>query len=1334
MMSRRVESLNESIEAHKREKYDASLERDVRAFLASMLEDPSFNTTQSDLTVLLKDGTALCKVVNKLVPGCVGRINTSMLPFKQMENISAYLKACEQLGFNRSELFDTTDLFEAKDFMKVLINVNVVKHYKEKYDAETLKKRFEDNQSRITRTAVSASSGDISLKRAAIASPAAKRVAGSAPSSPAKSPLSHSGGGYEFEPGSPIDSPSRTRPSQMSVTSLQDDIAMKEEFKYSFELEAIVRRWIEATLQEPLPFPDFGDSLVSGVVLCKLINKVQPGSVDKINNANNGYSKMENIERYLKACRAFGMRETELFNTVDLYEKKNMSGVLTHLTVLGNKVKRTAGYNGPIIEENKKAKTLWAQSLAMNDLSVEEDLSSEPTAPLIPEQQELVDWVNNQLAKASPPVAITVRNLVGDFKSGIVLIKLLECLLGSKVEIFHDEPRYLWQYIANASTALRFLTSATFEVVQGCNARDVVSGRASSIQWLLSYLRDKFDLEFLFIKILTEQGGHLPPSQGDEDVLYESDEDFSDEEMTAGDAEAGAEADAEADSDESAKHFANAKAEAERIAAAEQEAKREAEQARVRAEEARKQAAMLALKRQEEEEALARENKRLEAEAELKRRAEEAEAQRRAEEKARKRKAEEDARKKAEAAEAERKRKLEEAEMKKAAKAEAKRRAAEAEAEAALRRAQEAKREAEERARRAVEKKERKRAEKEAAAQKKAALEAEQRHLKLLEEEKRRKAAEDEARRQKEAEEAVKRAAEEAARAKKLEEEAAEAKRQAAEEAARQKAALLAAAEAEQKRKQEEAAIQKRKQEEEEEAQRLAQRAAEEEAEARRRIEALQEEARLNAEIQRKGAPPKRPPPPVPSRKKVAANDQAATAAGVGSSDGKEKPPVPPVSAKPRLKSRKNPKDIRRKPAGQEEERSFSTSSANLVEEVKLEKARYVVRKRVVSELLATEESYSTSLQTVVQKLLIPLRATKILSAKELDTVFMNIEQLSRHHTSFLEQLRARIAGDAWSDSDTVLGDLFLGPKIDFIRDYAGYLNKYNTALISMRHFSEKRPEFRRMKEVFETDLMRSSCLALDAYLIMPVQRIPRYLLLLKEMGKYTGASHPDHNLVEKALAYVKSIMDELNRNIDRDAHLRIQKIISIEDSIQGLQTELYHPDRFLVREGLVTLKITNLKDVAGGKTLKKAKANSLKQAFYLFLFNDLLVCCGKLDDSSSKSSSSSSGGGIKTSSGSTRGGGGAGAGAAQHQFSVAAIVELRTIEHVRDGPAPPHMNLVTKIDPKLVFHFVTDSQAWTLVGSGIDDKTAWVVAFAKYFTIARSTTPINDLFAPKDL
>eukprot|EP01115_Flamella_aegyptia_P001197 TRINITY_DN1192_c0_g1_i1.p1 TRINITY_DN1192_c0_g1~~TRINITY_DN1192_c0_g1_i1.p1 ORF type:complete len:97 (-),score=58.46 TRINITY_DN1192_c0_g1_i1:45-335(-) len=49
------------------------------------------------------------------------------MPFVQMENISAYLNACRDLGLAVHDLFQTVDLFEAKNMNQVVINLTALK-------------------------------------------------------------------------------------------------------------------------------------------------------------------------------------------------------------------------------------------------------------------------------------------------------------------------------------------------------------------------------------------------------------------------------------------------------------------------------------------------------------------------------------------------------------------------------------------------------------------------------------------------------------------------------------------------------------------------------------------------------------------------------------------------------------------------------------------------------------------------------------------------------------------------------------------------------------------------------------------------------------------------------------------------------------------------------------------------------------------------------------------------------------------------------------------------------------------------------------------------------
>ena len=68
----------------------------------------------------LRSGVILCKLLNGIVPGTVKKIATSSMPFKQMENISLFIRGIKKLGVHDSDCFDTNDLYKGQDIGKVV--------------------------------------------------------------------------------------------------------------------------------------------------------------------------------------------------------------------------------------------------------------------------------------------------------------------------------------------------------------------------------------------------------------------------------------------------------------------------------------------------------------------------------------------------------------------------------------------------------------------------------------------------------------------------------------------------------------------------------------------------------------------------------------------------------------------------------------------------------------------------------------------------------------------------------------------------------------------------------------------------------------------------------------------------------------------------------------------------------------------------------------------------------------------------------------------------------------------------------------------------------------
>ena len=96
---------------------------------------------------------------------------------------------------------------------------------------------------------------------------------------------------------------------------------------YSVELEAEAQAWVEEVTEEPFR-AGFGEELRDGRRLCQLMNIIKPGSIRRINNSAIPFKQMENVSNFIKSCRAVGVPEYSLFETVDLFELKDVGIVV----------------------------------------------------------------------------------------------------------------------------------------------------------------------------------------------------------------------------------------------------------------------------------------------------------------------------------------------------------------------------------------------------------------------------------------------------------------------------------------------------------------------------------------------------------------------------------------------------------------------------------------------------------------------------------------------------------------------------------------------------------------------------------------------------------------------------------------------------------------------------------------------------------------------------------------------------------------------------------------------------------------------------------------------
>lgn len=138
-------------------------------------------------------------------------------------------------------------------------------------------------------------------------------------------------------------------------------ISRKINSRYDSDAERQVVGWINEITGQSIPLgrENVQRTLRNGHILVNLISAIYdrtpqlPQRAQMVrrpiqpNSGNAPFKQMENIQKFLDCAECYGVPRECLFQTVDLYEARNMAQVLATLTKLGTECQRN-GFQGPV--------------------------------------------------------------------------------------------------------------------------------------------------------------------------------------------------------------------------------------------------------------------------------------------------------------------------------------------------------------------------------------------------------------------------------------------------------------------------------------------------------------------------------------------------------------------------------------------------------------------------------------------------------------------------------------------------------------------------------------------------------------------------------------------------------------------------------------------------------------------------------------------------------------------------------------------------------------------------------------------------------------------------
>ncbi|KAM9754922.1 FYVE, RhoGEF and PH domain-containing protein 4a isoform 2-T2 [Menidia menidia] len=246
---------------------------------------------------------------------------------------------------------------------------------------------------------------------------------------------------------------------------------------------------------------------------------------------------------------------------------------------------------------------------------------------------------------------------------------------------------------------------------------------------------------------------------------------------------------------------------------------------------------------------------------------------------------------------------------------------------------------------------------------------------------------------------------------------------------------------------------------------------------------------------------------------------------------------------------------------------------------------------KIASELLHTEKAYVTRLNLLDQVFCAKLMEEANKGTFPVDVVkniFSNISSINAFHGQFLLPDLEKRMGE-WASTPRI-GDI-LQKLTPFLKMYAEYVKNFDKAMELLKQWTDRSPQFKAIIQEIQSQEVCGS-LTLQHHMLEPVQRVPRYEMLLKDYLKKLPQDDPDRRDAEKSLEIIGTAATHSNSAIRKSENLK--KLMEIYEML-GEEEDIVHPSNEFIKQGHI---------------LKLAARNTSAMERYLFLFNNMLLYC----------------------------------------------------------------------------------------------------------------------------
>lgn len=245
---------------------------------------------------------------------------------------------------------------------------------------------------------------------------------------------------------------------------------------------------------------------------------------------------------------------------------------------------------------------------------------------------------------------------------------------------------------------------------------------------------------------------------------------------------------------------------------------------------------------------------------------------------------------------------------------------------------------------------------------------------------------------------------------------------------------------------------------------------------------------------------------------------------------------------------------------------------------------RNQLRRKATEEILTSERSYIAQLDKLVNFFVNPLKTLNLIDIASHTNLFGQLELIHNINNELLSRLETDL-------DDVANAFLKLAP---FFKIYSVYAFDYRNSMILLQNLTTKNAPFRAFLE--KTEFRPEVQQKLNSLLITPIQRVPRYRLLLQQVLLYTSPADSDYKIIQESIKQIEISINHINSVVEDQEN--IQKMLNIQNSLTNRVPNIMRSvSRKFIKEGM----------------LFKYSANGAMMKRYCILCSDIFMYCKAL-------------------------------------------------------------------------------------------------------------------------